>query len=347
MIKEINALLKDGVKNGHFPGVAYCIVYSNGKRVCKHLGYKRLFPYKELNHGDEIYDVASLTKVISTTTMIMKLIEEKKLSLETKIYTILSRLKHEEITVYDLLTHSSGLPADISRASTLKNREEVLDRIYGMNLIYKKNEHIVYSDVGFILLGLVIENITQMNLDQYAKLVIFDPLDMKDTSYHPDILRSAPTELRNDDVYQGYLTGFVHDEKAFAMGGLSGHAGLFSTTHDIAKFILAILENKFVLNKETLDMLFPLREKKTHPDGNLLHRALGWDKPSNGGTAGDYVSFDDTIVHTGFTGCNIFIDRKHQVGFVMLSNAVHPKRNHNGIISYRNKIGNMIVKGGI
>lgn len=347
MIKEINALLKEGVNNEHFPGASYCIVYANGKTTCNHVGYKRLFPNKELNCGNEIYDVASLTKVISTTTMIMKLIEDGKLSLDTKIFTILPRLKHEGITIYDLLTHSSGLPADISRAATLKNREEVLDRIYEMNLIYKKNEHIVYSDVGFILLGLVIENITLMDLDQYSKLVVFNPLKMNDTSYHPDVLRSAPTELRNDDIYKGYLTGFVHDEKAFAMKGLSGHAGLFSTTHDIAKFILAILQNKFVLNKETLDMLFPLREKKTHPDGHLLQRALGWDKPTIGGTAGDHVSFDNTIVHTGFTGCNIFIDRKHQVGFVMLSNAVHPKRNQNGIIPYRNKIGNLIVKGGI
>lgn len=347
MSKEINALLIEGVKKEHFPGAAYCIVYADGRTICKHIGFKRLFPFKELNHGDEIYDVASLTKVISTTTMVMKLIEDQKLSLDTKIAAILPRFKHEAITVYDLLTHSSGLPADISRASTLKNREEVLDRIYAMDLIYKKNEHIVYSDVGFILLGLVIEKITDMDLDQYAKKVIFDPLDMKDTSYHPNVLRAAPTELRNDDVYKGYLTGMVHDEKSFAMGGLSGHAGLFSTTHDIAKFILAILQNKFVLNKETLDMLFPVREEKTHPNGHLLQRALGWDKPSIGGTAGDYVSFNDTIVHTGFTGCNMFIDRKHQVGFVMLSNAVHPKRNLNEIISYRNKIGNMIVKGGI
>lgn len=346
MIKEINALLNEGCKNKHFPGASYCIVYASGKTLCHHIGYKRLFPMIEKNTGSEIYDVASLTKVISTTTMIMKLIEEQKLFLDSKISNILPRFKHQEITIYDLLTHSSGLPADISRASTLKNREEVLNRIFEMNLIYKKNEHIVYSDVGFILLGLVIEKITQMNLDEYAKKIIYDPLDMKDTSYHPDVNRAAPTEFRNDDIYQGYLTGSVHDEKAFAMGGLSGHAGLFSTTQDIAKLILAVLRNEFVLNKETVDMLFPLREKKTHPDGHMLQRALGWDKPTLGGTAGDHVSYEDTIVHTGFTGCNMFIDRKHQVGFVMLSNAVHPKRNQNGIISYRNKIGNMIVKGG-
>ncbi|MBU1142993.1 MAG: beta-lactamase family protein [Firmicutes bacterium] len=344
MYKNIKELLQTGVDQGFFPGASWCVVHGDGKVFCDFVGYKSLIPEKVLNSGDEIYDVASLTKVISTTTMIMTLIENQKLSLDTKIYTVLPKFKHQNIDVYHLLTHCSGLPADISRASKLKNKEEVLDRIYEMELIYQTGEHIVYSDVGFILLGQMIEKLTHMSLNDYANLMIFRPLEMHDTSYHPDQKRSAPTELREDEVYSGMLQGLVHDEKAFALGGEAGHAGLFSTAKDISKFIVSILQNNFVLNTKYLNELFLLREEKLDLKGNILTRALGWDKPQKGSSAGDKISKDSSIIHTGFTGCNMFIDKKNQFGFVMLSNAVHPKRDMNNIIQFRNKIGNMIFK---
>jgi len=344
MYQKIKELLEPAVKDNFFPGASWCVIHGNGDVFCDEVGYKSLEPEKILNQGNEIYDVASLTKVISTTTMVMKLIEKHQLSLDTKIQTILPNFKHQSITVYHLLTHCSGLPADISRASKLKDRNEVLDRIYAMDLIYPTGEHIVYSDIGFILLGLMIESITQMSLSAYASSTIFKPLGMKDTSYHPNRERCAPTELRNDDVYQGMLQGLVHDEKSFALGGEAGHAGLFSTAKDISKFILSILQDQFVLSKKMTHELFTLRETKTSLKGDILTRALGWDKPQQGGSAGDLISTDDTIIHTGFTGCNMFIDRKHQIGFVLLSNAVHPKRDQNQIIQFRNKIGNMILQ---
>jgi len=166
---------------------------------------------------------------------------------------------------------------------------------------------------------------------------------MKDTSYYPDINRCAPTEVRDDDVYQGLLCGKVHDEKAFALGE-SGHAGLFSTVPDLLKFMNASLNHEFPLKDETLDLLFKVQQIKPDLNGRILKRALGWDKPTEGSSAGDNRCFDDTILHTGFTGCNMFIDRLQGVGFVMLSNAVHPKRTQNKIIGYRRKIGNMILK---
>ena len=344
MYQKIKELLEPAVKENFFPGASWCVVHGNGDVFCDYVGYKSIEPEKILNQGNEIYDVASLTKVISTTTMVMKLIENNLLSLSTEVQKILPRFKHQGITIYHLLTHCSGLPADITRASKLKDRNEVLDRIFNMDLIYQTGEHIVYSDIGFILLGLIIESITKMTLNDYASLMIFKPLQMKDTSYHPNRERCAPTELRNDDVYQGMLQGLVHDEKSFALGGEAGHAGLFSTAKDISKFILSILQDQFVLTRKMTYELFTLRESKTSLKGDLLTRAIGWDKPQPGGSAGDMVSTEDTIIHTGFTGCNMFIDWKHQIGFVLLSNAVHPNREQNQIIQYRNKIGNMILK---
>jgi len=343
-MEDVNILLNKGVELGHFPGASYAIVYANGHIDYDVVGYRQLFPKKVKNNGSEIYDCASLTKVISTTTMIMKLIEEGKLSLDTKVSSVLPQFKHQDISVYHLLTHSSGLPADIKRAKALVNRTDVLEKIFSYDLINHTGMNIVYSDIGYILLGLMIETITQKTLNEYAKEVVFDPLGMDDTSYQPDKNRCAPTEYRDDDVYQGWLQGLVHDEKSFAMGGLAGHAGMFSTTKDIAKFILSILNNDGkVLQKKSVNSLFPVQISDERSDGTVLVRSLGWNKPTPKGTAGDMVDFDNTILHTGFTGCNVWIERSKGVGFVMLSNAVHPKREGNRIIQYRNTIGNLIL----
>jgi CubicO group peptidase (beta-lactamase class C family) len=343
-MKAISDLLKEGVQRGDFPGASYAIVYKDGTIDDDYVGYRQLEPERIVNDGSEIYDCASLTKVIVTTTLIMQLIEAKKLALQTKIHDLLPDFKHPDISIEHLLTHTSGLPADIPQAKTLNNRDMVLKKIFNFDLINPVGKKIVYSDIGFILLGLVVEKITGNGLDENANEKIFKPLKMDDSSYHPDKDRCAPTEFRNDDVFQGLLQGQVHDEKSFAMGGLAGHAGLFSTSRDLSKFILSFLINDgVVLKPETVDRLFKCQVSSLSSQGNVLHRALGWNKPSIGGTAGDYSSFEDTILHTGFTGCNLWIERKRGIGFVMLSNAVHPHRNKNNIIKYRNQIGNMIL----
>jgi len=341
-MKEIDENLLKAIDEGSFPGASYAIVNESGFIDLKTLGYFRLLPEKEENRTDVIYDVASLTKVISTTTMIMKLIEDKKLSLETHISDVLHDFKHHDITVYHLMTHTSGLPADIRRAFTLRSRDEVIGKLYEADLINPVGEKIVYSDIGYMLLGLMIEKITGKKLSDYADEVIFKPLGMKHTSYHPPKEKAAPTEYRNDMVYQGFLQGLVHDEKAFAMGGEAGHAGLFSTAEDIGLFMIAILRKDFVLKNETLDLLFPVREERKTEDSHLA-RALGWDKPTGRSSAGSLVDFKETIIHTGFTGCNMFMDRKHNIGFVLLSNDVHPSRETKGILKLRHDLGNLVV----
>lgn len=341
---EVSNLLKKGVELGDFPGASYAIVYKQGIIDYDFVGYRQIEPFKVFNNGNEIYDCASLTKVICTTTLIMKLIEEQRIRLETLVSDILPGFKHKDIRVFHLLTHSSGLPADIPKAKTLKNRAMVLDKVFDFDLINPVGEKIIYSDIGFILLGLIIEELTGSTIDVFAHKVIFQPLNMVDSSYHPVKERCAPTEVRDDEVFKGLLQGMVHDEKAFALGGVAGHAGLFSTVKDLSKFILSILNNDGrVLKPETVEMLFALQANDISESGTRLVRALGWDKPTKGGTAGDLVSFEHTILHTGFTGCNIWIEREKGIGFVMLSNAVHPKRNRNGIIKYRNIIGNIIL----
>lgn len=343
-MNDISDLLKKGVQEKDFPGAQYAIIYKDGRINSDFIGYRQIQPERTLNDGTEIYDCASLTKVVCTTTLIMQLIEEGVLKLETKVHHVLANFKHKSITLYHLLTHTSGLPADIPQARHLKNKDMVLEKIFDFDLINPVGETVVYSDIGFILLGLIIEKVTGQTLDTNAKLRIFDPLGMNDSSFKPDSLRCAPTEYRHDDVYQGLLQGQVHDEKSFALGGVAGHAGLFSTVNDLSKFVKIFLNNDgVILKSETLDLLFKCQISCQIKEGLVRHRAIGWNKPTLGGTAGDYASFDDTILHTGFTGCNIWIERQKGMAFVMLSNAVHPDRNRNNILKYRNQIANMIL----
>lgn len=342
-MKSIDDILNQAIKEGSLAGASYAIVHVSGYTKIKTLGYFQTHPKKIKNKASVIYDVASLTKVISTTTLIMSMIEKGKLSLQTRVCEILERFQYPDITIYHLMTHTSGLPADIPRAKTLKTKDEVLDKVFTTLPIHPVGERIVYSDIGYILLGLIIEKMTSRSLDEVAQEMIFKPLGMKHTGYHPNPKNCAPTEYRNDDVYQGFLQGQVHDEKAFAMGGEAGHAGLFSTTKDIAIFMKAVLTKHFVLSNQTLDMLFRAQEKRVLPDESILIRALGWDKPTMRSSAGSLVSFEDTILHTGFTGCNMFMDRQAGVGFVLLSNDVHPSRETKGLLKLRHEIANLVM----
>lgn len=341
-MKEIDELLSEGVNKGDFPGASYAIIYQDGRVDSNYIGYKELVPEMTLLEGNEIYDCASLTKVVTTTTLVMKLIEKGQLTLDTKVSTILPWFIHKDIEVRHLLTHCSGLPADIIRAKDLRNKEDVFNKIKEAPLLYPTGSKVIYSDIGYILLGWMIESLENKGLDQVANLEIYQPLGMIDTSFHPDKGRSCPTEMRVDLVYEGILNGLVHDEKSFAMNGIAGHAGMFSTVNDLSKFIYSFLINDGkILNRETVKSLFPPRIIDLSEGVKI--RSYGWDKPTINSSAGTLVDFDNTILHTGFTGCNIWIDTLHGVGFVMLSNAVHPKRERNRIFPYRGKIADIIL----
>jgi CubicO group peptidase (beta-lactamase class C family) len=345
LAERIENVLLEGVQKSHFPGAHYAVVFDHGCVIKGYVGYRRTHPDREPLQGDEIYDVASLTKVVSTTTLVMKLIEQGQLLLDTKVSEILPLFHHETITIEHLLTHTSGLPADIPRANTLRHKDDVLQHLYTVTPIHPVGEKIVYSDIGFLLLGLVIQKITKKSLPVLAQEWIFEPLRMTDTSYHPNPSRSAPTEYRDDAVHKGLLQGRVHDEKAFAMDGIAGHAGLFSTASDLAKFIgMYLKQEDSVLRATTQREMFVARAKDVALSGYPLVRAYGFDKPTPHGSAGDLVDFEHTIVHTGFTGCNLWIDTAHGVGFVLLSNAVHPRRDQNGIQPYRTRLGNLIIQ---
>src|SRR5690606_3432845 len=180
----------------------------------------------------------------------------------------------------------------------------VLNRIYDMDLFYETGRDYVYSDCGYILLGEIVKLLYGKEINEAALEVIFEPLNMKDTSYRPNLSRVVPTEVREDDVFNGLLKGRVHDEKSFAMDGLSGHAGLFSTAYDLGLFIQAILNETFVLNREITEYMFtPIISKEIN--GLNVTRTYGWLKPDKGSFAGNLHDLKETIGHTGFTGCHL------------------------------------------
>ncbi|MGD9605088.1 MAG: serine hydrolase domain-containing protein [Bacilli bacterium] len=347
MIKGLNALLQEAIDNGVFPGVNYCLIAD--QVYLGSLGKRSLFPQEEPNNLETLYDLASVSKVVSTTTCIMLLMEKGKLRLYDQIAKYLPQFRHQDIVIWDLLTHTSGLQSDIPRASKLVSKEEALEKIFACDPIYPKNSKIVYSDIGFILLGMVVEAIAQMPLNEFARINLFEPLGMMHTGYNPiDINLCAPTELRQDDIYQGYVRGHVHDEKAYILGGVAGHAGVFSTVSDLSHFMQMILDDgkyfgKQILSKPTVDLLFRKQvEVATGISLDTDARGLGWIVRGSFCSAGDFVS-PNTILHTGFTGTNLFIDRTNRIAFCMLSNRVHPTRDNVKIIPFRAKIGNYVL----
>lgn len=346
MIKGLEKLILDAIENGAFPGGNYCLVAD--KDYFGSLGMKSHIEKTE-NNLDTIYDLASVSKVVSTVTSIMILLERGKLRLYDSVSSYLPRFRFKNITIWDLVTHTSGLKADVIQARMIRSKDELLNQIYQSDLVYPTNSKIVYSDIGFMLLGFIIEEVSGMSLDKFASENIFKPLEMVDTCYNPsDLERVAPTEMREDELYNGYLRGRVHDEKGFILGGVAGHAGVFSTVKDLSHFIKMILNDgvyngKRILSKASVDLLFtPQVEEKNGISLNNEIRTIGWIMGGSYPSCGDLAS-KKTIHHTGYTGTNIFIDRENKIGFTLLTNRVHPTRDNTKIIPFRGKLGNYII----
>lgn len=347
-IDELNKIINNEIKGGAFPGAHYAIVTKN-RIFLGSLGNKANIPEEEKNEFKTLYDMASLTKILSTTTCIYKLIELGKIRTTTSVQKYLPEFKHSNVTIWHLLTHTSGLPEGIPGLMKIKSRDELIERIYNTELSYETGSQIKYSDVGFILLGFIIEKIMDKPLNEVVEELIFKPLNMNNTGYLPkDAIRCAPTELRDDPLYQGMVRGVVHDETSLLLGGVAGHAGLFSNAIDVSKYIQMILNDgmsngKKYFTKETIDLMYKPQVKQNHPTMCYpLKRGLGWIVGGSDTSCGDLIS-EKTIHHTGFTGTNIWIDKEREIGFCLLTNRVHPTRVNYKLFDVRGKVANFIL----
>jgi CubicO group peptidase (beta-lactamase class C family) len=310
-----------------------------------------------------VYDLASLTKVVGLTTAMMQLVEEGKVGLDTPAVRYVPAFHDSVITVRQLLTHSSGLPAWRPLWERVLTREEMFALVDAEPLEQPPGTRTVYSDLGAMVMTQIVERVTGERLDRYLRIHLFRPLGMHDTRYLPPASwrgRIAPTEV--DTTYRHRLIrGEVHDENAASMGGISGHAGLFSTGPDLAKFAQLLLRT---LRGESSSRRARTRTRggavEMHLPGGFVDsatvamftavqnpsfssRALGWDTPSEGSSAGTLMSAR-AFGHTGFTGTSIWIDPAQDLFIILLTNRVHPSRQNEQIREVRPRVADLAVE---
>jgi beta-glucosidase-like glycosyl hydrolase/CubicO group peptidase (beta-lactamase class C family) len=344
-LKPVYALLDRAVADGAFPG-GVLAVGLNGQLVVHAFG--QLEPGVETRETDtnSIYDVASLTKPIVTTTALMMLAQQHRLDLDLPVGSYLPDFAasahsdpdpswRAQVTVRMLLLHDSGLPGHRDFYKDAQGHDAILSRVVAEPLIHKPGTQVEYSDLGFILLGEIVERLTGQALDAFAKQKIFAPLGMDRSQFNPPrSLRKdiAPTE--KDTTYRKRLIrGEVHDENAWAMGGIAGHAGLFSTAPDVAAFAQMILNGGIYAHERLLarSTIQQFTARETIGDSA---RALGWDVPAEPSSSGRYFS-PKSFGHTGFTGTSLWIDPERKLFVALLTNRVYPTRSNEKIRQVR------------
>lgn len=345
--EDIGRLLESFRERGAFPGGVLAVGHRRAPARLHAFGRLTYDADAPPVSADTIYDLASLTKVVATTTMAMILVDEGRLDLDQPVRELLPGFTgpgKEAVTVRHLLTHSSGLPSGGPLYREIRGRAAYLERIQAIDLEYPPGSRSTYSDFGMILLGEVLERIAGQPLEAFVHGRVLAPLGMRDTRFRPPEElwpRIAPTE---HDPWRGRLVhGEVHDENTFAMGGVAPHAGLFGTAGDLARFARMLLdggtsEGRRIVSRETV-ALFTRRAGIPGSD-----RALGWDTKSAEGSSAGTLFSARSFGHTGFTGTSIWIDPERELFVILLTNRVHPTRDNNLIREARPAVADAVVR---
>jgi len=325
-------LLEQGVAERAFPG---------GVLAVGHRGRLAVYACGKLSHAagaakvdaDTIYDTASLTKPVVTTTLAAMLYEQGQLDISAPVGRYLPEWtsganaeQRARVTVAHLLAHASGLPAHEDYFLKSKGRVEILARAVAQPLTYEPGSQTIYSDIGFILLGAIIESLTGRGLDELAKERIFAPLGMTNTMFRPPkSLRARIAPSKRAAARKQFVHGEVHDENAWAMGGVAGHAGMFSTGPDLAIFCQMLLNGGIYAHERILRSKTVAEFTSANPLAANT-RTLGWNVPTGRSSSGQYFS-KQSIGHTGFTGTSIWIDPTKELFVVLLTNAARVRAN--------------------
>jgi len=343
---EVEKVITDAISDSTFPG-AVILIWKEGKTIFEksfgHFTYEQNSTQVKLN---TIYDLASLTKVLATTTGAMVCVDKKLFSLNDKVSRYIPTFAlngKEEITIKNLLLHNSGLAAWKKYYEKNLSKEEILNDIYKSQPEFEPGTKTLYSDLGMIVLGKVIEEVSNKSFDEFCNEEIFIPLKMNDTFFNPpDSLKDRIPPTENDNYWRMKLIkGEVHDENSSLLGGLAGHAGLFSNACDIARLLEMIMnkgkvDNNQLIKKETL-ALFTTKKKS----GN--ERLLGWDSKSEKGSSAGNKFSPESFGHTGFTGTSIWIDPVRNLFVVFLTNRVYPSRENKKILQVRPKLHDTVI----
>ena len=344
---KIDAAVREALDRGAAPGVVVVIVHKGAVVFRKAYGYRSLEPEKLAMLPEIVFDLASLTKPIATATAIMLLIEDGKLKVSDPISRHLPAMRRKEtetITIEKLLLHTSGFIPDNPITDYQDGPEKAWERLFALNPIAEPGSRFSYSDVNYILLGKIVEKVSGQPLDVFVSRRVFAPLGLTDTSYRPAAslrARTAPTEKRQG----AWIVGTVHDPRAFALGGVAGHAGLFSTADDLAVFAQMLLGGgqyggKRILQAKTVTYMTSPRPVPLS-GGKQGLRTYGWDMQTPyAGNRGDVFPADASFGHSGFTGTSIWIDPASQTTVIVLASSVHPNGKGN-VLSLRHRVATL------
>jgi uncharacterized protein YbbC (DUF1343 family)/CubicO group peptidase (beta-lactamase class C family) len=340
--KAIDSMMLQAVADHKIPG-GVVLIGHNGRIVYrKAFGARSLEPTREPMTVDTIFDLASLTKCIATTTSVMQLIQDGRVRLNDPVSAYLPDFAQngkQDITVRELLTHYSGLAPDLDLKAPWQGRDAAFSMAMRETPMYPPGSRFLYSDINFETLGFLVEKVTGQPLNDFAAQAVFKPLGMKDTRFLPPaswLPRIAPTQY---DEHDQMLRGTVHDPTARRMGGVAGHAGLFSTADDLAKYAQNLLTGFRVLTPSIVEKMSTPQQ----PANAASLRGLGWDIDSPfASNRGDLLPVG-SFGHTGFTGTSLWIDPVTQTYVILLTNAVHP-RGGGSVVSLRSRLATAVVQ---
>jgi CubicO group peptidase (beta-lactamase class C family) len=343
------SLLQASIIQHAFPAASIAVTHGGRLVALKALGRLTYEPDSSSVHPSTLFDLASLTKAVATTTMAMFLYERGLLDLEAPVSAIVPEFirdsdkdsRRHEVTLRMMLAHTSGLPAYEKLFLKFRTRAELLQAAFTTPLAADPATRAVYSDIGFLILGIALERLADESLDRFCQREIFAPLAMTGTTFKPptEIRAQIPPTANDQNFRNRIIQGEVQDENASILGRVAPHAGLFSTAEDLAKFAHAMLNGgRPILRPETVS-LFTRREPA--PPGTS--RALGWDTPSPPSQSGKYFSAN-SFGHLGYTGTSLWIDPTRQLSITLLTNRTWPDYASQAIKQVRPKFHDAVIE---
>lgn len=328
----VRAVLAEAIEIHAFPGAAFGVLLHGEIQIVESAGRFTYEPDSPFVKPETMFDIASVSKVIATTAMAMLLSQRGQLNLDEPIGDRCPKFVSDtpfdsprrQITARMLLAHSSGLPAYARLFETCRTPAALLDACLHMPLEILPETQTVYSDIGFIILGHLLETLAGDSIDLYCQREIFSPLQMASAQYcpHPAIRPSIPPTAIGSPIRPHILQGEVNDDNCFVLGGISGHAGIFSSASDILRFSACILRNDAQTFSPQTIATFTTAHRLPGAPQNAT-RALGWDIPSQPSSSGQYFS-PHSVGHLGYTGTSLWIDLDKQLAITLLTNRTYP-----------------------
>ncbi len=346
-LDSLREILQQAIGNRAFPAAQIAVIKDGILAYREAFGMYTYDPSARPIDDETIFDLASVSKVIGTTTAVMKLFDQGSIRLDDSVSKFLPQFSvgpKSAITIRHLITHRAGFPPFRRFFLMCSSAAEALDSVYATELVARPGDTTIYSDIGMISLGKVVEAVTGMSQSDYLQREFFEPLGMTHTMYNPpaELLEQiAPTEI--DTLWRKTLVrGQVHDENAALLGGVAGHAGLFSTASDVAVLVQMLLNRGTYGGKRYLQESTVVEFTRKYVPGQ--DRYLGWDmKSAVGSSAGSYFS-PSSFGHTGFTGTSVWVDPERKLGVILLTNRVHPTRANLKISKVRPAVHDAVVK---